>query len=297
MWTEYDIGVNTFSPEGRFFLVEYAIEAIKLGSTAIESVSLRSCWLTCEPTTQALCALALQLGQGEEESTVQRSCRWWQYFTTFRTNIFLGMIYNTLGMVFEFASVELLMEKSKTVGKRKVLQGYEHTAVVSLASFCKVMHTIGLVFMTHADPNQWDVATCTNTMEFMKPMDMFQLLKILTRILTKAMVVLDNQHHQQQSEGMGILKILPVLSHVFYFRFKGLVADGSRLLPLGQAVRFISNIADKFCWNPVYAQGCVILDIYGSKAKNQTHVFAICEAVPKKKVDSAAQCKLGQVQV
>jgi len=33
--SEYDRGVNTFSPEGRLFQVEYAIEAIKLGSTGV----------------------------------------------------------------------------------------------------------------------------------------------------------------------------------------------------------------------------------------------------------------------
>jgi len=33
--SEYDRGTNTFSPEGRIFQIEYAIEAIKLGSTAV----------------------------------------------------------------------------------------------------------------------------------------------------------------------------------------------------------------------------------------------------------------------
>ena len=33
--SEYDRGVNTSSPEGRLFQVEYAIEAIQIGTTAI----------------------------------------------------------------------------------------------------------------------------------------------------------------------------------------------------------------------------------------------------------------------
>lgn len=45
---EYDRGVNTFSPEGRLFQVEYAIEAIKLGSTAIGVQTSQGVVLACE---------------------------------------------------------------------------------------------------------------------------------------------------------------------------------------------------------------------------------------------------------
>jgi len=45
---EYDRGVNTFSPEGRLFQVEYAIEAIKLGSTAIGIKTSDGVILACE---------------------------------------------------------------------------------------------------------------------------------------------------------------------------------------------------------------------------------------------------------
>lgn len=46
--SEYDRGVNTFSPEGRLFQVEYAIEAIKLGSTAIGICTKEGCVLAVE---------------------------------------------------------------------------------------------------------------------------------------------------------------------------------------------------------------------------------------------------------
>jgi 20S proteasome subunit alpha 5 len=46
--SEYDRGVNTFSPEGRLFQVEYAIEASKLGSTAVGVQTKEGCVLAVE---------------------------------------------------------------------------------------------------------------------------------------------------------------------------------------------------------------------------------------------------------
>jgi len=51
--SEYDRGVTTFSPEGRLFQVEYAIEAIKLGSTAIAIMTQEGIVLAVERRTQS----------------------------------------------------------------------------------------------------------------------------------------------------------------------------------------------------------------------------------------------------
>ena len=51
--SEYDRGVTTFSPEGRLFQVEYAIEAIKLGSTAIAIMTQEGIVLAVERRTHS----------------------------------------------------------------------------------------------------------------------------------------------------------------------------------------------------------------------------------------------------
>lgn len=51
--SEYDRGVNTFSPEGRLFQVEYAIEAIKLGSTTIAATTREGVILGVERRSQS----------------------------------------------------------------------------------------------------------------------------------------------------------------------------------------------------------------------------------------------------
>ncbi|KAM0752676.1 proteasome subunit alpha type 5 [Meredithblackwellia eburnea MCA 4105] len=51
--SEYDRGVNVFSPEGRLFQVEYAIEAIKLGSTTVGITTSQGIVLGVEKRTQS----------------------------------------------------------------------------------------------------------------------------------------------------------------------------------------------------------------------------------------------------
>lgn len=51
--SEYDRGVNTFDPQGRLFQVEYAIKAIKLGSTAIGIQTSKGVVLAVEKRIQS----------------------------------------------------------------------------------------------------------------------------------------------------------------------------------------------------------------------------------------------------
>ena len=62
--SEYDRGVNTFSPEGRLFQVEYAIEAIKLGSTAIGIQTSEGRWLLVHHSTRLSVCLSVCLSLG-----------------------------------------------------------------------------------------------------------------------------------------------------------------------------------------------------------------------------------------
>ncbi|KAK4049494.1 proteasome component pup2 [Microbotryomycetes sp. JL221] len=51
--SDYDRGVNVYSPEGRLFQVEYAIEAIKLGSTTVGIQTSQGVVLAVEKRTQS----------------------------------------------------------------------------------------------------------------------------------------------------------------------------------------------------------------------------------------------------
>merc|ERR1711920_1021023 len=64
----YDRGVNTFSPEGRIYQIEYAIKAIKFGSTAIGVKTNQGVILGVEKKLQSS---KLQVSSGHSEKLVE----------------------------------------------------------------------------------------------------------------------------------------------------------------------------------------------------------------------------------
>lgn len=62
--SEYDRSVNSFSPEGRIFQVEYAIEAIKLGSTAIAVCTSEGVVLAAEKRITSSLLVSKRPGDG-----------------------------------------------------------------------------------------------------------------------------------------------------------------------------------------------------------------------------------------
>eukprot|EP01062_Namystynia_karyoxenos_P083511 TRINITY_DN960_c0_g1_i1.p1 TRINITY_DN960_c0_g1~~TRINITY_DN960_c0_g1_i1.p1 ORF type:complete len:246 (+),score=110.70 TRINITY_DN960_c0_g1_i1:94-831(+) len=64
--SDYDRGVNTFSPEGRIFQIEYAMEAIKLGSTSVGIQTAEGVLIAAEKRVQSPLVDPASLGKIQE---------------------------------------------------------------------------------------------------------------------------------------------------------------------------------------------------------------------------------------
>lgn len=110
--SEYDRGVNTFSPEGRLFQVEYAIEAIKLGSTAIGictnegvvlAVEKRITSLLMEPTTiEKIVEVDKHIGCAVSGLIADSRTMIDRYETTFDKTCRVVLSFNIQGFLLEF---------------------------------------------------------------------------------------------------------------------------------------------------------------------------------------------------
>merc|ERR1712141_267965 len=110
--SEYDRSVNSFSPEGRLFQVEYAIEAIKLGSTAIGIQTKEGCILAVEKritspliVTSSIekvfevdkhvgCAMSGLIADARtliERARVEAQNHWYPYITLYYILLLLGL--------------------------------------------------------------------------------------------------------------------------------------------------------------------------------------------------------------
>merc|ERR1719367_534435 len=68
---DYDRGVNTFNPAGRLFQIEYAVQAIKLGSTVVGIQTSEGVVIGAEKRITQKCLIASSIKKIVELSNVQ----------------------------------------------------------------------------------------------------------------------------------------------------------------------------------------------------------------------------------